>query len=337
MKKISSRQILLLTLLLLTLLASCAYDDIIDNADNTDTRSVDQSVKIKTDILYGQAINVNDTLEDLKLDLYLPPGYKTSKKYPLVLMVHGGAYAMGDKGDMKGDCIILADSGYIAASINYRMGWDQGVGDCDGDLDSKNEAAYRALQDANAALRFLTARSTNLNVDTTWIFIGGSSAGSSIALNTSYITNAVAKVAYPDIYASLGPVNTSGNPLRNKFKIKAICNMWGAVPDSTLINGNNALPTIAFHGTADTVVPYNIGHSNSCDNYPIIYGSLCIHRQLLRYDKPTITNLVIGGGHGPAVYHHDFLMGNTACFFRRLIKGIPIESRVDTSLISSCN
>jgi hypothetical protein len=113
--------------------------------------------------------------------------------------------------------------------------------------------------------------------------------------------------------------------------------MWGALPDSNLITAASATPTISFHGTADDVVPYDIGYNQSCSNMAIIYGSACIHRRLLANNVPVLSNFVIGAGHGPSAYTHAFLMGNTACFFRRLIKGIPITSQVYTTLVSSCN
>jgi acetyl esterase/lipase len=289
------------------------------------------------DIQYGASLNRSNVVENLMLDLYFPPNATTNKKYPFVMMIHGGSYISGDKDDMKGNSAFLADSGFVVASINYRMGWDNGVGDCDGDTVTQKQAAYRALQDSNAALRFLMANATQYAIDTAWVFTGGNSAGSSLSLNTAYITEGVAKVVAPSDYALLGSINTSGNALTTKFKIKGICNMWGALPDSTLITAANALPTISFHGTSDTVVPYDYGHNQSCDNLSVIFGSVCIHRQLLKYKRPVITNLVVGGGHGPNAYTRDFIMGNMACFFKRIIKGTSIVSRVDKKLVSSCN
>jgi hypothetical protein len=174
-------------------------------------------------------------------------------------------------------------------------------------------------------------------VDTAWIFIGGSSAGSSIALNTSYIYDNIALAYLPSDYAELGPINNAGNDYTNTFKIKGICNMWGALPDSNLISQFSALPTISFHGTSDPVVPYDIGFNESCPKYIKLYGSACIHRRLVYFHQPVISNFVIGGGHGPSVYTPEFLMANTACFFRRLVHGTPIQTAVYTTLVSSCN
>ncbi len=273
----------------------------------------------------------------LKMDLYFPPHATNAGKYPLAVMIHGGSYLNGDKGELYDDCKILADSGFVVASINYRLGWRSGNKPCGGDETSLQKAGYRALQDANAALRYLIAHAAQYAIDTGWVFLGGSSAGGILALNTAYIPNAVALAFLPADYALLGPLNTADNTLTNSFTIKGICNMWGALPDSNLITATSAVPTISFHGTDDTVVPYDFGYSESCSNYPMLYGSACINRRLVHYKKPVISNFVIGAGHGPAIYTPAFLMGNTACFFRKVIRGTPITSTIYTTLVSSCN
>ncbi|HCL84523.1 MAG TPA: hypothetical protein DIC22_11145 [Chitinophagaceae bacterium] len=289
------------------------------------------------DILYGANKDTSGRMVSLKMDLYFPPHATNAGKYPLAVMIHGGSYLNGDKGELYDDCKILADSGFVVASINYRLGWRSGNKPCGGDETSLQKAGYRALQDANAALRYLIAHAAQYAIDTGWVFLGGSSAGGILALNTAYIPNAVALAFLPADYALLGPLNTADNTLTNSFTIKGICNMWGALPDSNLITASSAVPTISFHGTKDTVVPYDFGYSESCSNYPMLYGSACINRRLVHYKKPVISNFVIGAGHGPAVYTPAFLMGNTACFFKKVIRSAPITSTIYTTLVSSCN
>lgn len=287
-------------------------------------------------IEYGTNTDTSGHMLSLQMDLYFPVNAKTGDKNPLVVMIHGGSYLNGDKADLQRDCQILADSGFVVASINYRLGWRSGKTACGGDSASEMRAGYRALQDANAALRFLLANNIAFSIDTGWVFIGGRSAGSSLALNTAYIPNNIAMAYLPAVFADLGDLNNAGNDYTTTFKIKGICNMWGALPDSNLIFESSAVPTISFHGTSDPVVPYDVGYNESCPNYVKLYGSACIHRRLVYYHKPVVSNFVIGGGHEPAVYTSEFLMGNTACFFKRLIQGIPIQSAVYTSLVSSC-
>lgn len=290
-----------------------------------------------TNIQYGSNRDTSGSTVSLTLDLYFPPGSKSNGRYPLVLMIHGGSYLNGDKTDLTDYCNILADSGFAVASINYRLGWRVGDGQCTGDTISLLQAGYRALQDANAALRYLVNNEDLYAIDEHWIFVGGNSAGSSVALNTSYIPDNIAMITTPDNYKLLGPVNSADNNLTNTFKIKGICNMWGALSDSNLITASRAIPTISFQGTDDNIVPYDIGYNNSCTNSLKLFGSACIQRRLEFYNTPAISNFVIGGGHGPAVYTPEFLMSNTACFFNRLIRGTPVSSEIYTTLVSSCN
>jgi hypothetical protein len=333
----STKKLFIFTLILFISLVTISCKKKSDSPEVTpDTTGTIVPATTLTDVLYGANLDRYGVNENLYLDLYFPIR-KSGKKYPLAMMIHGGAYVSGDKSDMKGNCQILADSGFVVASINYRMGWDNGVADCDGDTVTLNQAGYRALQDANAALRFLIAHASQYFIDTNWVFVGGNSAGSSISLNTSYVTETIANKYFHEEHQLLGPVNNADNQYTNSFTIKGICNMWGALPDSNLITNKTAKPTISYHGTNDGVVPYNIGSFGTCPNYPMLYGSTCIHRQLVKYNQPVISNFVIGGGHGPDVYTHAFLMSNTACFWKRIINGIPIKSRVDTQLISSCN
>ncbi len=56
-----------------------------------------------------------------KLDLYLPKG---AKDFPVLLFLHGGGWARGDKsyyGMANGFCSFLARNGIAAASANYRL------------------------------------------------------------------------------------------------------------------------------------------------------------------------------------------------------------------------
>ncbi len=288
-------------------------------------------------IQYGTGLDTGGRKVALMLDLYYPKSATSLNNFPLVVMIHGGTFLFGDKADLATECSMLADSGFVVASVNYRLGWKFGFGNCDGDTSSLLRGCYRGLQDINAAIRFLVAGSGAFAIDTKWIFTGGSSAGAILALNTNYITENTAQALLPAEHALLGPLNNSGNSLTETFKISGIANMWGALSDSALINAGNAVPAISFHGTRDNTVPYNIGRNYNCSNYVKLFGSECIQRRLEWFHVPAITNLVIGAGHGPAVYTDEFLMSNTACFFKKIINGSPITSKVYTILENTCN
>lgn len=191
---------------------------------------------------------------DLTMDVYTPRG-DTLKQRPLVVLIHGGAFFFGDKHDkeMVAQCSHLASLGYVAVSLNYRMGFELSKV-------SIQRCGYKAIQDAHAAMRFLTHHAAEYGIDTERMYIGGSSAGSITAMNMVYMSNdnrpkSTTKKRFQGKY---GPLHESGNDLKDAFKVKGLINMWGAVYELDEVSAN-PLPTISFHGTADQVVPYDKG------------------------------------------------------------------------------
>lgn len=274
-------------------------------------------------INYGEAKTATGKTQSLSLSMYFPQK-EQGKKYPMVMLMHGGGFTSGSKEAMKAHCRILADSGFIAVTIDYRKGWDAGASPlaCEGKLEELQLAVYRATQDAHAALRFLVNKQELYAIDTSWIFTGGSSAGAVLALNLVYLTDAAAKIGMPGASQDLGSLYASTNNYKEKYTIKGICNMWGALLDSAEITPATAVPTILFHGDADFVVPYDIGRFGSvCDRYPLMLGSACIYRQTLAAGKAVVLNRSIGGVHVPKEFNSKITMSNTACFFRKVMAG----------------
>lgn len=276
-------------------------------------------------VLYGSNTTHLGNKQNLTMDIHLPTKIVEGKVYPMVLLMHGGGFTSGNKEAMSGPCQQLADSGFVAVTINYRKGWNvaSALSTCDSvDINSLKLANYRALQDAHAALRFLTANAAKYKIDPNWMFIGGSSAGAVTALNVVYLNEKFAAHTFADAVQKLGSINRATNSLTNEFKIKGIANMWGALPDSTLITKANAVPTILYHGTADVTVPYNIGtYLPACPKLPLLYGSANIYRRTRAAGQPAILNTSIGGKHGPVEHTRTIMMSNTACFFKQVMKG----------------
>lgn len=315
------RQVILLLALLISLVFfSCSKHD--------ETSPVHQPLNDLQNIQYGMAPDSGGMSVTLQMNIYFPDNATSSKKYPLVLMIHGGGFIQGDKDDVKTHCGILADSGFVAASINYRLGWKNGTGNCDGDTLSQRMAIYRVIQDVNAALRFLISNAAGYAIDTDHIFVGGPSAGAVSSLMTTYIDNTIAQQIAPVEYNVLGPVNTSGNSFTGTFTIKGIVHLWGSLPDSNLINSYSAVPMISFHGTSDKVVPCDIGYMQDCSNYPVQFGSACLTRQLHTAAEPYALYLKTGGGHGPDLYSPSYTMSRAASFFKSIIHDTPITGKV---------
>ena len=103
----------------------------------------------------------------LTLDLYQP----RSRDYalPLVVFVHGSGDTRqaGTIEDFPSALAALAAQGYVIASVNYRL---------------SGEARFpAALQDVKSAIRWLRARSSEYNIDTTRVAVWGVSGGAQIA------------------------------------------------------------------------------------------------------------------------------------------------------------
>src|SRR5690349_16142138 len=219
------------------------------------------NVKVTTDVEYGRNTAWLGGSEALMLDIYSPKTASAQNKYPLVVLVHGGSFLNGTKESLADLCGALAEKGMVVASIDYRLGWDaRGTADCEGDTASLNDAAYRAMQDLNASLRFLTANADKYFIDKDWIFTGGASAGAVAALNSAYLADVYASARFSKAYKKLGSLFTADNNLTNTYHIQGICSMWGGIFDPALITTANAIPTIFYHGSADEVIPVNVGN-----------------------------------------------------------------------------
>lgn len=96
------------------------------------------------------------------LDLYLPVSDGTSA-VPVVILIHGGAFQMGDSSMETQYAQQLVQKGFAVASVNYRL---------------SGEAAYPAgAQDVKAAVRWLRANAATYGLDPDRFAAWGQSAG----------------------------------------------------------------------------------------------------------------------------------------------------------------
>lgn len=291
-----------------------------------------ETSNIVSNIVYGNAVNFTGNLQPLLLDIYKPTANETIK--PLILFIHGGSFLFGDKNQVSELCKFYNQKGFIAVSINYRLGWNFGTFNCDGDMPSLKKAAYRGIQDTHSALRFLVANAKIYGIDTSKIFIGGVSAGGVLALQTGYLDKNDVNEYFPNFSKDFGEFNTSGNNLKNTFTIKGVVNMWGGVLNLGIISKNEKIPIISFHGTNDTVVPYDNGTYAGCLNYSPIFGSKAIYDLLKNRNTTSVLHSQVSGGHG--VYNVAYIATNSYCF----IKGILANNNVSGSynnFLSNCD
>lgn len=240
---------------------------------------------------------------NLLMDIYLPEDDDVESR-PLIVFIHGGAFYVGDKADnpIVLWCKHFASSGYVVASINYRMGFQLSK-------TSIERCAYAALQDAHAALRFLLSKKEDYRINPDYIFAAGSSAGAITALNLSFMRNTTrpATSRKNGSHLDMGDIESSGNTLEQDFTVRAVANMWGALSDLKLLTSAQTA-VVSFHGNADRLVPYDSGIPFSDLKVKIgplffnkMYGSAAIHRKAQQLGLRNKLYTFRGVGHAPHV------------------------------------
>lgn len=276
----------------------------------------DGEVSSQLDVTFGNAVDWQGNNVALKLDAYYPTlSVDTLPLRPLILLVHGGGLIGGDKINYTRVCKEFAKRGFVAVTINYRLGLN-----CNLDTISEEKAKYRAQQDISAAFRFVAQNASLLRVDTSWMFIGGGSAGSVAALGLIYVSQSEWNNYTPSLQSLLGDINSSGNNLTNSYSIKGVYNDWGGMLKTSL-QPSEMLPMVSFHGDADNTVAIDSAEGGGCINVETAYGSRSLHNLLVENGVCSDLSVKVGGGHGvfqDSLIGVPFRVGRAACFFKSL-------------------
>jgi acetyl esterase/lipase len=243
------------------------------------------TVSVTSDLQYGAAPGVDGNTAALKLDLYQPTG-DTAAARPAVIWVHGGGYAGGDK--TTGPSAFLADQfarlGYVTVSINYRLLAPRGCTAAGGVSATCLAAGVAAVNDAQAAVRWLRANAAAYRIDPERIGIGGESAGAITATGVG---------------VDADQVGNSGNPGYSS-KVNAWVSISGGVPAGIFVDATDS-PGFLFSGTADNTVPYqwSVDTANAMNAAGV----------------PVYLKTLEGAGHVPWLEYQDLFRSQSVNFF----------------------
>lgn len=285
-----NRKFILITLLFVGLAIKGFAKDALSSTLNETTEA-----HVLRDIPFGNAITQAGEKMNLTMDIYLPER-ESEKPLPLVIFAHGGFFLFGDKTGFKEECAYLADEGYIAATINYRL-----IDVEESDFASKI-AVIDAIHDMRAAVRFFNkdhAKKNQYGIDPNNIFIGGYSAGAVTSLHYAYANTTA------DVYAMGGEElldyvvengGLEGESGNNGYpsKIKGVINIAGSIHSADLIDKNEPV-LFSIQGDEDQIVPFYSGTTGNTE--VITEGAGLIHA---RAQKIGLTNkliTIIGDGH----------------------------------------
>ena len=118
------------------------------------------AVEVRRDVRYGTAGDA-----PLLLDAYVPAA--TGAPRPAVVLLHGGGWRGGDKASFAEEAERLAERGWVAFSVNYRL--------------TEPEAFPAEVDDVRAAVRWVRDNASTYGVDPARVGALGESAGGHLA------------------------------------------------------------------------------------------------------------------------------------------------------------
>jgi lysophospholipase L1-like esterase/dienelactone hydrolase len=238
------------------------------------------------DLSYRTVQNLKGEQEELRLDVLMPPAPDTLRRRPLVVLIHGGGFVNGNRKTslIRRFCEDFAKRGYVSASISYRLGVAPTKTDND-----YYEAMYRAQQDGRTAIRFLKRNAERFGIDTSQVFLMGTSAGAMTSLAVGYMDDhEVPRGVDRSRWGTLEGLGHEGVSSR----VQAVVNLWGSLPDHRWIKTGDA-PLFNTGGTADKTVPYDSSYSY----HGIGKGPAILFDRCLSEGVPTGLRPFVGAGH----------------------------------------
>lgn len=262
-------------------------------------------------VTFGNAMQFDSTFVNLKMDIYQPAGDNFAHR-PLIVLAFPGSFTSGTR--LSPDIITLCDNfsrrGYVCASIDYRLGFENGS-DCD---TNQFKALMRGVQDMKAAVRYFykDAQTANIfRIDTNQIFIGGSSAGAFIALNYAYgkldtLSRTEPSWARPALDLLGGPEGNSGNA-GYSTKVKGVIDLCGGIADTVWIMPSDPI-LVGVHGTNDaTVSCYYDSIYASTHPESLLFGGGDIKNRLEHISHNHSLHLFYGADHVPYILPIPFI------------------------------
>ena len=215
-------------------------------------RNYPPEINCDTVLVYKSVDNI-----DLKLWIFNQPGNKSPEQAPAIVFYFGGGWNAGSPEQFVKHCEYLSARGFVAMVADYRV------------KNRNNVKANKCVSDAKSAIRWIREHARELGIDPNRIAAGGGSAGGHLAAATATL----AKFDEPDENLKISSKPNAlvlFNPALvlagieeviplNEEKLKKLELRLGAVPEEMSPYHNivpGIAPTIIFHGTNDTTVPF---------------------------------------------------------------------------------
>lgn len=254
--------------------------------------------------------------DKLAMDIVRP---KAPGRYPAVILIHGGGFSGGNRESYLPMAIRLAQNGYVAATVSYRL--------------TPKFQFPLPLHDVKSAVRFLRANAAQYSVDPAHLGAIGVSAGATWAQflavsrnvatlegkgphleQSSAVDCAVSFYGRSDLRRSYEGSRNAAEalpPLLGGDRMHALDAHLRASP-LNWINPDSA-PILAIHGTRDQNVPYE--------------QSLFLVERLKSVGVEAELETIAEAGHGFKGADEERAIARTLDFLRRHLKPKLLESR----------
>ena len=184
--------------------------------------------------------------DDLALHVFLPRGWKRDDRRPAIVFFFGGGWVGGTPAQFYPHSRYFALRGMVAISAQYRT------------RNSHGSDPFACIADGKSAIRWVRAHANDLGIAPDRIVAGGGSAGGHVAASTALLPG----LNEPGEDASISSPPQAlvlFNPVIDTTEKGYGAEKLGArqIEASPVHHVRSGLPpTIVFHGTADTTVPF---------------------------------------------------------------------------------
>jgi acetyl esterase/lipase len=240
-------------------------------------------------VIHEANIEYSNVGGKMEMDI-VRPRQASAEPRPAVVLVHGGGFRAGNRQSYLPVAIRLAERGYVAATVSYRL--------------APRNQFPAAVHDVKAAVRFLRANAAKYGVDAERIGAMGGSAGGHLVLflgltggveefegsgpNREYSSRVSCVVNY------FGPTDFTQSYSKSVDAAQVLPQFLGGDLDharpahirASPLNWvtPNAVPILSIHGTKDTYVAYE--------------HSVWLTERLLAAGVPAELETISGAGHG---------------------------------------
>jgi acetyl esterase/lipase len=274
---------------------------------------------VPDDVVLERDLEYSNVGQRVAMDVVRPKASVASPR-PAVVLIHGGGFRAGRRESYIPAAIKLAQRGYVAAAISYRL--------------APRHQYPAAVEDAKAAVRFLRANAARFGIDTGHIGAMGGSAGGHLVLMLG-------------LTAGVPELEGTGPNLDQSSAVQCVVNYYGPTDFTQSyqksvdagdvlplflggdLNHNRrfhqqaspinwvtprAAPTLSLHGTEDTYVAYE--------------HSLWISERLNAAGVPAELESFAGAGHGFKGADGDRAEARAFAWFDRWLKPVPAQRRI---------